>query len=47
MKVHILAIVLKLEISHNRVIIYLEGFWFLLEKILKIIFLHGQIFEFP
>jgi hypothetical protein len=26
---------------------YLEGFWFLLERIfLKIIFLHGEIFEF-
>jgi hypothetical protein len=26
---------------------YLEGFWFLLEEFLKIIFLHGEIFEFP
>jgi hypothetical protein len=26
---------------------YLEGFWFLLEDFLKIIFLHGEIFEFP
>ncbi len=25
---------------------YLEGFWFLLEGFLKIIFLHGEIFEF-
>jgi len=25
----------------------LEGFWFLLEKFSKIIFLHGEIFEFP
>ncbi len=42
---------LKLEISYNRVIInVLEGFWFLLEDFffffLKIIFLHGEIFEF-
>jgi len=41
-------LVLKLEISYNRVIIYLEGVWFLLkETFLKIIFLHGEIFEFP
>jgi len=33
-------LVLKLEIS-------LEGFWFLLEDVLKIIFLHDEIFEFP
>jgi hypothetical protein len=41
-------LVLKLEISYNRVIIYLEGFWFLLEEedFLKIIFLHAEIFEF-
>jgi hypothetical protein len=40
-------LVLKLEISYNRVIIYLEGIWFLfLEDFLKIIFLHGEIFEF-
>jgi hypothetical protein len=39
-------LVLKLEISHI-VIIYLEGFWFLLEDFLYIIFLHGEIFEFP
>jgi hypothetical protein len=39
-------LVFKLEI-HNRVIIYLEGFWFLLEDFLKIIFLHGEMFEFP
>ncbi len=39
---------LKLEISYNRVIIYLEGIWFLLQDFLKInIFLHGEIFEFP
>jgi hypothetical protein len=37
---------LKLEISY-RVIIYLEGFCFLLEDFLKIIFLHGEICEFP
>ncbi len=36
---------LRFEISY-RVIIYLEGFWFLLEKFLKIIFLHGEIVEF-
>jgi hypothetical protein len=38
-------LVLKLEISYyNRVIInYLEGFGFLLEDFLKIIFLHGEI----
>jgi hypothetical protein len=40
-------LVLKLEISY-RVIISLEGFWFLLEDFfLKIIFWHGEIFEFP
>jgi hypothetical protein len=27
--------------------LYLEGFWFLLEDFLKIIFLHADIFEFP
>jgi hypothetical protein len=32
-------LVFKLEISY-RVIIYLEGFWFLLEHFLKITFLH-------
>ncbi len=26
---------------------FLEGFWFFLEDFLKIIFLHGEIFEFP
>jgi len=35
-------LVLKLGISY-RVMIYLEGFWFLLEDFLKIIFLHGEI----
>jgi hypothetical protein len=39
-------LVLKLEISYNRVIIS-EGFWFLLEGFLRNIFLHGEIFEFP
>jgi hypothetical protein len=41
-------LVLKLEISYYyRVIIYVEGFWFLLEDFLKIrLFLHGEIFEF-
>jgi hypothetical protein len=33
-------LVMKLEISY-RVIIYLEGIWFLLEDFLKNIFLHG------
>jgi hypothetical protein len=37
----------KLEIISSRVIIYLEGFWFVLEEFLKIIFFHGEIFEFP
>jgi hypothetical protein len=32
-------LVLKLEISCYRVIIYLEGFWFLLEDFWKIMFL--------
>jgi hypothetical protein len=40
-------LVLKLEISYYRVIIYLEGFWFRLKDFLKIIFLPGEIFEFP
>jgi hypothetical protein len=42
-------LVLKLEISYHRVIIYiLKDFWFLLEDFFwKIIFLHGEIFEFP
>jgi len=35
----------KLEINSYRVIIYLEGFWFLLEDVLKTIFLYGEIFE--
>ncbi len=26
---------------------YVEGFWFLLEDLLKITFLHAEIFEFP
>jgi hypothetical protein len=38
-------LVLKLEISY-RIIIYLEGFWFFLEDFFKIIFLHGEMFEF-
>jgi hypothetical protein len=36
--------VLKLEISYIE-LQYLEGFWFLLEDFLKIIFLHCEIFE--
>jgi hypothetical protein len=40
-------LVLKLEISLQSYNNYLEGFWFLvLEDFLKIIFLHGEIFEF-
>jgi hypothetical protein len=39
-------LVMKLEISY-RVIIYLEGFWFLLEDFLKNTFLHGETFELP
>jgi hypothetical protein len=39
-------LVLKLEISY-RVINILKDFWFLFEDLLKIIFLHGEIFEFP
>jgi hypothetical protein len=38
-------LVLKLEISYT--VIILEGFWFLLEDFLKIMFLHGEIFELP
>jgi hypothetical protein len=39
--------VLKLEIS-SKSYNNLKDFWFLLEDfILKIIFLHGEIFEFP
>jgi hypothetical protein len=37
---------LKLEISY-RVINILKDFGFLLEDVLKIIFLHGEMFEFP
>ncbi len=44
-------LVLKVEIISYRIIIYLEGFEFLLKVFfffLKInIFLHGEIFEFP
>jgi hypothetical protein len=43
-------LVLKIEISYNRVIISLEGFWVLLEDFFCRrlgIFLHGEIFEFP
>jgi hypothetical protein len=39
-------LVLKLEISY-RVIIFLRIWGFFLEDFLKIIFLHGEIFEFP
>jgi hypothetical protein len=39
----IFLLVLKLVIELQ----YLEGFWFLLEDFLKIIFLHGEIFELP
>jgi hypothetical protein len=37
--------VLKLEINY-RVVIVLQDFGFFLEAFLKIIFLHGEIFEF-
>ncbi len=39
-------LVLKLEINYM-VVLYIEGFWFLLEDFLKIIFWHGEKFEFP
>ncbi len=39
-------LVLKLEISY-RVFFLLKDFGFALEDFLKIIFLHGEIFEFP
>jgi hypothetical protein len=40
-------LVLKLEISYNRVIIYLEGFWFLLEDFFgRLYFCMVKIFEF-
>jgi hypothetical protein len=42
----IFGLVLKLEISYYRVI-YLEGFWFLLEYFLKIIFFHLSILLLP
>jgi hypothetical protein len=38
-------LVLKLEINYGD-IIYVEGFWLLLEDFLKIIFLLGEILEF-
>jgi hypothetical protein len=28
-------------------VLKLEGFWFLLEDFLKIMYLHGEIYEFP
>jgi hypothetical protein len=40
-------LVLKLEISYYRVIISLRNLVSFLEDFLKIIFLHGEIFEFP
>jgi len=39
-------LVLRLEIPY-RVILFWKDFGFLLEDFLKIIFLHGEIFEFP
>jgi hypothetical protein len=36
--------VLTLAISYQ--LYYLEGFWFLIEDFLKIMVLHGEIFEF-
>jgi hypothetical protein len=41
-------LILKLEICYR--VIYLgilKDFWFLVEDLLKIIYLHGEIFEFP
>ncbi len=43
----IIWLVLKLEISYNRVIICLRILAFFLGGFLKIIFLHGEIFGFP
>jgi hypothetical protein len=40
-------LVLELEINYRVIIYDLEGFWFLLEDFWKIIFLYGEIFEFP
>jgi hypothetical protein len=42
-------LVMKLEISYNRVIIYVEGFWLLSEEFFRRlgVFVHGEIFEFP
>jgi hypothetical protein len=37
-------LVLKLKVDTE--LYYLEGFWFFLEDLFKIIFLHGEIFEF-
>jgi hypothetical protein len=42
--------VLKLEINYRVIIyqriLYLEGWWFLLEDFWKIMFLYGEVFEF-
>ncbi len=46
MKDDIFWLVLKLEISYKSYNI-LKDFGFVLEDFLKIIFLHGEIFEFP
>ncbi len=43
-------LVLKLEISYHRVIIFLKDlFWFLLEDFFEdyVYFCYGEIFEFP
>jgi hypothetical protein len=52
LKDDIFGLCLKLDIISYRITIYLEGFWFSFLKNLedfffKIIFLHGEIFEFP
>jgi len=52
LKDDIFGLCLKLDIISYRITIYLEGFWFSFFKNLedfffKIIFLHGEIFEFP
>jgi hypothetical protein len=39
-------LVLKLENSYRVIKKKIEGFWLLLEDFLKIIFWHGEIFEF-
>jgi hypothetical protein len=49
LKDDIFWLVLKLEISYNRVTIYFEGFWFRLEAFFgRLLFWNGgEIYEFP